>query len=217
MNVLTQPVVLDGAHGTARPPLRRAGAACALGATVLAVGGFLTQLAATTTDVPKTAWSYPWSSRASVAISVLWGCAQVLLVVGLLALRRSEAAGTGRGARWGLPLALVGTAMIVAGHAGSTLVADQTIEDTAPQVLGALTFGLGTVLSAVGLLAAGVAVLGAAVWQGWRRWTVLVAGVATLALIPLQLTPALPSAVGAYALTFVGIGAALARESRRNG
>ncbi|MDP8900817.1 MAG: hypothetical protein M3N33_06650 [Actinomycetota bacterium] len=55
MNVLAQPVVLDGAH-TARLRLRRVGAACGLGAMVLTVGGFLTQLATTTTDASRTAY-----------------------------------------------------------------------------------------------------------------------------------------------------------------
>jgi hypothetical protein len=189
--------------------LRRSGGACVLGATVLAVGGLLTQVVAASTDVSPRAWSYPWSTEASIGVSLAWGVAQSLLVVGLLGLRRSGAAGANRLAGVGLWLAVAGTALIVVGHLGSIPVAAQSVDDKGAQLVGAV-FGLGTVVSAVGLLLAGAAVARVGRWQGWRRFTTLAAGVSMVALLGLQLSPALPTAVAVYALCFAGIGAAVA-------
>jgi hypothetical protein len=192
-----------------RLSLRRAGGACVLGATVLAVSGVLTQVSAASTDVSPQAWSYPWSTQASMWISLVWGVAQSLLVAGVLGLRRSGAAGPTRAANVGLLLAMAGTALIVLGHLGSIPTAGQNLDDTGAQLVGAV-FALGTVVSAVGLLLAGTAVARTRRWHGWRRFTTLAAGVWTLALLGLQLTAALPSAVAVYALCFAGIGAAVA-------
>ena len=197
--------------GTARQlSVRRAGTACAAGAAVLAVGGLATQVVAASTDVSDQAWSYPWSSGTSMAISVLWAAAQALLVVGVLAVRRSGAAGTTRAASLGLTLAAVGTALIVVGHLASLPVADQAVDDTGPLLVGGV-FGLASVLSAVGLLMAGSAAVRARRWAGWRRFAVLATGLAMVVLIGLQLTPALPTAVALYALGFLGVGVALRR------
>jgi hypothetical protein len=65
------------------------------------------------------------------------------------------------------------------------------------------------VLVAIGLLLAGWATLREGYWVDWRRFTPIAAGASAIALIPLQLTPALPSAVAAYGLSFVAIGVAL--------
>src|SRR4051795_12513225 len=109
---------------------RRMGLACVAGATVLAIGGVVTQIAQASTAVSDQAWSYPWSSATSIATSAVLAAAQALLVVGLVGLRRSGAAGPSRAAGAGLGLAIAGTALIVAGQLGSIPVADQTVDDT---------------------------------------------------------------------------------------
>jgi hypothetical protein len=48
-------------------------------------------------------------------------------------------------------------------------------------------FGLATLLAAVGLILAGLGVLNAALWVGWRRYLPLVVGVGTLLVVPLLL------------------------------
>lgn len=68
---------------------------------------------------------------------------------------------------------------------------------------------MATVLSAIGLILAGAGVVGAGMWTGWRRFTVLATGVWMVALIGLQFTAALPSAVAIYTLFFLFIGVAL--------
>src|SRR6266516_960923 len=68
-----------------------------------------------------------------------------------LAWRRSGIAGSGRAARVGLPLAAVGTALIVVGHFASMPVRNQSIHETGAQLVSGI-FGAGTVLSAAGLV-----------------------------------------------------------------
>ena len=92
-------------------------------------------------------------------------------------------------ARVGLPLAAVGTALIVVGHFASIPVRNQTIHETGAQLVGGI-FGAGTVRSAVGFALAGWATLRAGVWQDWRRFVPLAIGVVTFTLIGLQFTTA---------------------------
>ena len=56
------------------------------------------------------------------------------------------------------------------------------------------------VLVAIGLLLAGWTTLRQRNWDDWRRFTPLATGAWAAALIPLQLTPALPSALAVYGL-----------------
>jgi hypothetical protein len=187
---------------------RKSGLALIAGGSVLAVGGVVTQVVQASTTVSDQQWSYPWSSSAAAAISAVWAVAQALLVFGLVGLRRSGVAGPGRAAVVGPALAIAGTALILGGHLASIPVSDQTLDDAGPQAAGAL-FGLGTLLTAAGMLAAGRATLHAGVWHDWRRFTPIATGVWSVALLGLQFTKALPTAAAVFALCFVLLGAAL--------
>ena len=191
-----------------REPIRIAGAACAFGGLALAVGAVSTQILQASTSVSDQLWRYPWGTRAAVINWSVWGLMEAFVLVGVLAWGRSGAAGPSRSARVGLALAVVGTLAIVAGHVASIAVRSETVDDTGAQLVGGV-FALGTVLSAAGLLTAGWCTLRAGVWHGWRRFVPLSIGVVTVALIPLQLTAALPTAVAVYALGFVALGVAL--------
>ena len=190
---------------------RKSGLALIGGGSVLAAGGVVTQVVQASTTVSDQQWSYPWSSGAAMAISAVWAVAQALLVVGLVGMRRSGVAGDSAAARVGLSLAVAGSALIVGGHLASIPVSDQTLDDTGPQVAAAL-FGLGTVLTAVGMLATGRAMLRAGAWRDWRRFTPGATGVWAVALLGLQFTKALPTAAAVYALCFVLLGVALAER-----
>lgn len=79
---------------------------------------------------------------------------------------------------------------------------------------------IGTLLTPIGLIMAGTATLRGGVWAGWRRYTPLGLGVWMIAMMPLQFTPALPVAVGVYALAVMALGLAMLvegseREPRR--
>jgi hypothetical protein len=193
--------------------VRTAGTACALGGFALFAGAVTTQIIQASTSVSDQLWRYPWSSRTAVIAWAVFGAMEALVLTGVLAWQRSGVAGSGRAARVGLPLAAVGTALIVVGHFASIPVRNQTIHETGAQLVGGI-FGAGTVLSAVGLVLAGWATLRAGVWQDWRRFVPLTIGVVTFALIGLQFTKALPTGVAVYSLGFAALGLALMQERR---
>jgi hypothetical protein len=206
----TVAAMLDSTQHPSLAP-RTAGRVCLTGGAVLVAGALVTQIVQASTTVSDRAWSYPWTSSTAVTLWALWACAQVAVLAGILGLRASGVAGPTRPARVGLALAAAGTALIIVGHLASIPVADQALDDTGPQIVGGV-FGLGTFLSAAGLLLAGRATLRAGAWMGWRRSVVLLTGLAAVALMALQFTKLLPTAVAVFELGFVFIGVALARE-----
>jgi len=126
--------------------IRRAGIAFIVGAGITALGGAVSQVAQTSAAVSDQTWSYPWSSDAFVPITLLWASAHALIIVGLLAFRRSGLAGATRTAGVGLALAVLGTVLLLAGEVASVPIRDHNLEDTGPAIVGGL-FGLATLLS----------------------------------------------------------------------
>jgi hypothetical protein len=202
--------VIDVAPKAGAHQIRTAGAACALGGLALAAGAIATQVVQASTSVSDQLWRYPWGSRTAVINWAVWGSMQALVLIGVLAWRRSGVAGSGRAARVGLPLAALGTALIIVGQFASISVRNQTVHDTGAQLVGGI-FAVGTVLSALGLVLAGWATLHAGGWRDWRRFVPLAIGVVTVALIGLQFTKVLPTGVAVYSLGFAALGVALMR------
>ena len=189
--------------------LRTAGISCIVGAAATTLGGIVVQgIIQPATTVPDHRWSYPWSSGALVPVSILWASLHVLVFVGLLGFARSGVAGHTRSARLGTTLTLVGTALLFVGEIASILIRDQRTDDTGAVIVGAI-FALAILLTAVGFLAAGIATVRARLWQGWRRFTPLTAGIVTFALLGLNVTKALPTGVAIYGLCLVALGVAL--------
>jgi hypothetical protein len=211
--VTTTARVIDVGSKSRKGTVSPAGALCALGGLVLAVGAIATQIIQASSSVSDQLWHYPWSSHTAVIAWSLFGTMEALILVGVLALGRSGAAGSGRPARFGIPLASLGTLCIIAGHFASIPVRNQTIHDTGPQIVGAV-FGIGTLLIAVGFVVAGWATVSAGVWRDWRRFVPLGIGVVTVALGGLQFTKALPAGVAVYSLGFVALGIALMLDRR---
>ncbi|MDQ4115914.1 MAG: hypothetical protein M3235_03025 [Actinomycetota bacterium] len=56
-------------------------------------------------------WSHPWPSHVFVPVTALFAGLHLLVFLGVLGFARSGVAGTGRSARAGSVLALVGTAV----------------------------------------------------------------------------------------------------------
>ncbi len=187
---------------------RQAAIACIAGALITAIGGAVSQIVGASTQVSDELWRYPWSTEAFIPISSLWGLSHVLIIVGLLGFRRSGLAGQSRSAAAGLGLALVGTVLLLVGELASIPIRDQNIDETGPAIVGGL-FGMGTLLSAIGLVLAGKATLHAGLWRDWRRFTPLVAGVWALVLVGVAFTKALPTGVGIYGLCLLALGLAL--------
>jgi hypothetical protein len=132
----------------------------------------------------------------------------VLVFVGVLGFARSGVAGHSRSARLGTALALVGTALLFVGEMASIAIRDQRTDDTGAVIVGGI-FALAILLTAVGFLAAGIATVRARLWQGWRRFTPLTAGIVTFALLGLNATKALPTGVAIYGLCLLALGVAL--------
>ena len=113
--------------------------------------------------------SYPWADATAITTSLLWGATQVLLVIGLVAFARSDAAPSKAG-RIGGRLAVAGALLFVVAHATSLVAYDADLDDPIGLVVLSC-FGGGTLLSAVGLIMAGTAALRSGAWSGWRRYT----------------------------------------------
>jgi hypothetical protein len=198
------------------PDLRAAlapGLLTIIAAAVQGDGAVITAAYRNASPISDEQLSYPWAGATAITTSLIWGFTQVLIVVGIMAFARSGAAPTTAG-RVGGRLAAAGALLYVIGHALSLVAYDAPLDD--PISVAVLScFGVGTVLSAVGLIMAGAATLRSGAWSGWRRYTPLVLGVWMVAMMPLQFTPALPVAVGIYALAVMALGLALIVEGLR--
>lgn len=189
--------------------IRRAGLLGAVGGALTVISGVVVQgVVQPASDVSDEMWSYPWSSGALVAVSLVYAAFHALVFIGVLGFARSGVAGPGRGARVGTVVALTGTAVLFAAELLSIPVADQRMDDTGAGLVGAC-FGLGSVLSAIGFIVAGIATVRDGRWDGWRRFVPLGTGIWLAALVALAATPALAIGVTLYGLFLVALGVAL--------
>jgi hypothetical protein len=189
-------------------PTQRAAVALIAGALIHAVGGIVGQIVQASTEVSDDMFSYPWTSAELVAVSLVEALAFGLGLVGLAALRDSGVAGHTRGARIGIGVALVGSALFIVAELASIAVRDQLREVAAAGTLGGL-FGLATLLLGAGLAAAGVAARRARRWESWRPTALLACGLWTLAMLGIVLTPLMPLGVTVMGLLQAAIGAGL--------
>ncbi len=113
-------------------------------------------------------------------------------------------------------MAIAGTLALTAGEIAGLPIRDSLTDDTSAQAVGAV-FGLGVLLSAVGFIIVGIATLRAHVWQDWRRYTPLAAGIWTsiLAVLPLAIPRALPGGVGIYGACLLALAIGLRRETHK--
>jgi hypothetical protein len=189
--------------------VRRAGLLGAVGGALTVISGVVVQgIVQPASDVSDEMWSYPWSSDALVPVSLGYAAFHVLVFVGFLGFARSGVAGPGRSARVGTVVALTGTAVLFAAEVLSIPIAEQRMDDTGAGLVGAC-FGLGSLLSAIGFIVAGIATVRAGRWDGWRRFVPLATGIWLAALIGLAVTPALALGVTLYGLFIVALGVAL--------
>jgi len=110
---------------------------------------------------------------------------------------------------------VVGGVLLVSGHVLTLVVLNAGMDDPTAIAVLAL-FGIGTLVSLVGFLLAGVATLRAGRWTSWRRYAPVAVAVAMLVVMPLQFTPLLPVAVALYGLTIVALGMAMLAEGCRS-
>lgn len=147
----------------------------------------------------------PFGTTENIVMQGIVIVANALVLVGVVGLARSGAAGDGWLARVGLWIALAASALFLPFE---VLVAINL-------ELGGTLLGLSALVQGLGLLLAGIAVLRARRWGDWQRFTPLLCGLYTfLALIPAL---ALSNGYNAWALAgwqipFALLGIALYQE-----
>ncbi len=127
---------------------------------------------------------------------------QVMLLIGVLGLLWSGAAGPGWFAKGALAVALVGRILFVLAELHAIVLGS---DDTPLLPLSAF-------LTAVGMLLVGVAVLRAKHWEGWKRFTPLLCGLYPfLAMFPLIAITSAPNAwtIAAWGVLWALLGLAL--------
>lgn len=133
--------------------------------------------------------------------------AQVLLLIGVVGLAVSGAISDSWLGKTGLGLALIGRVVFILAEIHSIIRAD---DDTPLLPLGAL-------LTAVGMLLTGIAVLQAHRWLGWHRWTPLLTGlypfVAMFPFVALTDEPSMVT-IALWGLLWILLGIALDAEAR---
>jgi len=165
--------------------------------------------------VPENQWSYPQTVTAFTATQVWFALQHVGLLIGILALRWTGA--LGRSTLGSLGHTVAAASML--GFAVTELAAIAAAHDTNDSPLAGLlsaAYGIFSIVLGAALVAEGIAVLRAKVWDGWRRFIPLALGV----WVFVPLLPALAlSFVGArfaiagWMLLFAALGWALIRNS----
>lgn len=147
----------------------------------------------------------PFGTTENIVMQGIVIVANALMLVGVIGLARSGAAGDGWQGRVGLGIALLASVLFLPFE---VLVAVN-------EELGGALLGLSALLQGLGLLLAGITVLRAGRWGGWHRFTPLLCGLYTfLVLIPAL---ALSDGYNAWALAgwqipFALLGAALYQQ-----
>jgi hypothetical protein len=204
--------------GTLTRPASRvatAGWLCAVGALIGAAGGLV--LALVTPAVGPDRFSYPLSPDAHRIIEIVFTVNHVLLLVGVLALARTGAAGTGRAGRIGLRVTAAGLVLLTVCEVGAFLLAESANPTGQTDLLGG-GFGVSTVLIGVGLLLAGTAVIRERRWSGWARHVVLVCGLAVFVVVIPGLMMSMVAGrlvLVTWMLIWAGLGVALVRAGGR--
>lgn len=95
------------------------------------------------------------------------------IVAGLIAVRRTGATGPGGVGRMALVLGIVAMAVFALSHVVETVIPDSAVA----------SFFLGQTIFSLALFVAGIAVVRAGRWAGWRRFTPLVCGLYPLVVM----------------------------------
>lgn len=203
---------LDEPPSTPRTPfVRTAGLLCLLGGVTGVASALVTGFIPPA--VAPGRYSYPYTPTGFLAAQLVFALNHVLLLVGLLGLWRSDATGSHRFGRGGLWVSLAGMSLLTLCEVAAMTLADAAYPSPPTDALGTW-FGIASILIGVGLVTAGIAVVRARVWTGWRRFLPLACGVAVFAIvIPGVFGPFLAGrlALGTWMLMFMALGVVLLR------
>lgn len=161
--------------------------------------------------------SYPLTPR-GFYVAQAWFFVQHLGLVVVTAALAARAARTSRVAPIGAWIAVAGLVALSFTELLTMRYASWDDEAAYAGLMGT-AYGLSVNLVGVGLLVAGVGVVRAGAWSGWRRWVPLAIGIATFAVV----TPGMFAgfvvarlAIGSWMLLFAALGWGMVVESRRS-
>jgi hypothetical protein len=159
-------------------------------------------------------FSYPFTETGHAVAQVTFAVQHLALLVGVLALLR-VAGPASRTVRGGLGTAAAGLVLLVLVELWGITLADAAVDEPRVALTGAL-YGVPTVLIGLGMLVAGVGIVRAGWWSGWRRWTVFAVGAfVVVVLLLVDSTFAVGRIVLAgWMLLFAGVGLTLLRAPR---
>jgi hypothetical protein len=143
-------------------------------------------------------YSYPLSPGGFAAIQAFFVVHHVGLLAGLYGLWRSDAIGGSRSGRWGAVGAIGGMGLLTLTELVVITAADAVYPSAQTDVFEVL-YGVASLVIAVGLIVAGIAVLRAGRWSGWHRIVPLALGV--YVIVPMG-----PMLMASHDLARFGIG-----------
>lgn len=200
-----------GPTETETATLRRAALIGLGGACITLAGGTLAQVMRGSSSVFTDQWSFPFGPGAHILLSVLWMASHLMLFVGLAGIRRSTLVGERRTGVVGIDLALAGTALLAVGEVASMCLANAT-EDSGGAIAVGSVFGIGTLLTAVGMVMVGVVVLRGRRWTGPSAAAPLVFGLVNVGQLVLGPTDLFHVGIIAYGLAAAWLMGAFVRE-----
>lgn len=153
--------------------IRTAALCCIAGAVIATIGTVVTELLPSA--VPPTAASAPYTPTLFPLTQIVWAISYALIWLGIVGLARSGAAGDGWLGRIGLWLAMLGQGALALGNLGFAFLATATVTDPLYLFLD-MWMGIASLMTAIGLILAGLAVWRTGRWQGWARWLPLFIG-----------------------------------------
>lgn len=187
------------------------------GAGAIAFAGIQLDSAAITiayrpsSPVPVDQFSFPWSGETETATDLTRGLSALFLLVAIVQFARTATATCGRLGRLGAGLAIAGAVSFLLAYLGSILASGQTTGQPLA-VVATVLFAAATVLTALGMIIAGAAMIRRGRWTSWRRYTPIAVGVAMAMIAPLQSTALLAVLVVIYSLVVAAFGVAILME-----
>lgn len=194
--------------------VKMAGLLCLVGAVIGVISALVTAFIPPATSFDR--YSYPYTPTGHLLAQLVFMSNHVLLLVGILGLARSGAAGTGLLGRVGLWVSLVGMAALTLCEVGAMTFATSPYPGPGTGFMDT-SFGVASILIGVGLVLAGVAVAREGEWTGWRRFVPLICGVAVFVIvIPGVFGPFLAGrlVLAVWMLMFAALGWALYTRAR---
>ena len=160
--------------------VKTAGLLCLVGAVIGVISGLVT--AFIPPAVSSDWYSYPYTPMGFLVAELVFILNHVLLLVGILGLARSGAAGSGLLGRAGVWISLVGMAALTLCEVGAMTFVTSRYPSAGTDVLD-MSYGVASILIGIGLTLGGVAVARAGEWTGWRRFVALICGVAVFVIV----------------------------------